>query len=223
MNILMVQKRTFWFSNLLFPNRHLMTKTPNNQPSTIDVASGLALILSVIAFFFSGFAVIQAANFRREQAPSQTGSGGGGFPALSLPSLPAFLDPNRSTRIEPGQFVNAAYRGGGKVEIVSVYRGADVDTVNVRLKLQRVSDRIDGNGDINLFAVKAINTRTNLTYPVRTARTPGNEPISLYQLRPGQSTQATITLNVPSDLQRIDLTVPETDVFRNVPITQPQG
>jgi hypothetical protein len=197
-----------------------MTKTPNhNESSTIDVASGLALILSVIAFFFSSFAVIQAV--RREQ-PAQTSSGGGGAPAFALPNF-SFLN-SRPAQVQPGDFVLPTYRGGGKVEILSAYRGsADLNTVNVRLRVERTRDRIDGNGDINLFDAKAINTRTNITYPVRNVRTPGNEPISLYQIPNGRSVEATVSLDVPSDLQKIDLSLPETDVFRNIPITQPQG
>jgi hypothetical protein len=197
-----------------------MTKTPNhNESSTLDVASGLALILSVIAFFFSSFAVIQAV--RRDQ-PTQSGSGGGGAPAFTLPNL-SLLNP-RPTQVQPGQFVLPTYRGGGRVEILSAYRGtADLNTVHVRLRVERTRDRIDGNGDIDLFDAKAINTRTNMTYPVRNVRTPGNEPISLYQIPNGRAVEATISLDVPSDLQKLDLSLPETDVFRNVPIAQPQG
>lgn len=198
-----------------------MAKTPNSTTSTLDAASGLALMLSVIAFFFSSFAVIQATKARQE-TPPQTSSGGGGAPTEARPLL-GFLDPNRSQQVQPGQFVQSAYEGGGQVEILSAYRGSNPEQVHVRLSVKRLQPRIQGNGDINLLDAKAINTRTNMSYGVANVRTPGNEPILLYRLPLEQATQATLTLAVPAELRRIDLSIPHTDVFRNVPIAQPQG
>lgn len=215
--------------------RSPMARNTDNRDTALDAASGLALLLSVIAFFFSSYAVIQAMNARRATQPTNglppggsSAPGGGGAPAgviapQNRPALPFLSAPDR---VEPGQFVQPAYRGGGRVEILSAYRvnnSGQSNLVNVRLRVERLRDRIDSNGDIDLAEATAINTRTNMTYPVTAVRTRGNEAISLYTLQPGRSTEATITMRVPEGLQRVDISIPETDVFRNVPISIAQG
>lgn len=192
----------------------------------LDVASGLALILSIIAFFFSSYAVIQTVQNRRPASPTGNSSGGGGNPVAAFLNqpLPSFL--NAPNRVEPGHFVQSAYRGAAKVELLSAYRidnSGQSDLVNLRLRVTRQESQIPGNGDINLADTTVINTRTNQTYPIMQVRTPGNEWISLYRLRQGQSTEATITLQVPPDLGRVDISIPQTEVFRNVPIAAPEG
>jgi hypothetical protein len=203
-----------------------------------DVASGLALVLSVIAFFFSSYAVIQAVSARRQSEGvrpptsavpnSFSGTGGGSNPANTDATRRIAL--TTPPRVEPGRYVQPTYGGSGRVEILSAQRVGGLpasNLVNVRLRFERAASPtggeipINGGGDIKLDDAIAINTRTNQTFPVVRYQNPGDEPISLYRLRPGEATEATITLRVPERLNRIDLRIPATDIFRNVPIAAP--
>lgn len=209
-----------------------------NGGSLNDVASGLALLLSTIAFFFSAYAVIQSVAARRaieSGTPSsavprsvtqsnQQAAGGGGVVrnanGVSRPAFP-FLSPSRFERVTPGQFVQPLSNGAGEVELLSATRVNNSPTsnmVNIQMRIRRLSEQLNTVGEIDLAQTIALNSRTNERYPVLRQRTPGEDAISLYSLRPNQAINASITVRVPIDLARIDLEIPNTRVFRNVPI-----
>jgi hypothetical protein len=196
-----------------------------------DVASGLALVLSTLAFFFSSVAVIQSVRARQEvqavlnppspqaaqQAPQQNGNS---FAALGN----RLITPSVISRVEPGRFVQPAYNGAGEVELLSVQRAdgsGNSNIVNVQMRIHRLRDRVSGVGDIDLAEVKAVNSRTNERYPTLEARSPFGNTFSLYDLRPNQSVNVSVRVRVPQDLDRIDLDVPQTNPFRGVPISTP--
>lgn len=200
-----------------------------------DVASGLALVLSIIAFFLSGFALLQMANVRRQfedvrpptsQAPNSfSGTGGGSTPNNSFIERVRQSLPSQAQTIEPGRFVQATFAGNGQVEILSAERTpAPENLVNLRVRFERTvrstgsSTPIEGGDNILLGDAIALNTRTNRTFPVVGYQTSGDEPISLSRLRPGESAETTLTFRIPEDLERVDVRIPGTNAFRNVPI-----
>jgi hypothetical protein len=198
-----------------------------DSSATTDMASGLALLLSVIAFFFSAYAVIQAVSTRRsveepqpnrEQPGRQSGGGGSFAQPISRPLLPQ-IGPYRFQRVEPGQFTQPAYGGAGEVELLSATRDtAGSDVVNVRLRVVRLSQPLETPGEINLSRTLAVNTRTNGSYPLISSQTPGDQVILLSNLRSGESTEATVSLRLPPEVDRLDIEFPGTRVFRSVPI-----
>ena len=206
-------------------DRPLPPRNYENQSSVgTDVASGLALLLSVIAFFLSAFAVFQSMTARRSvegvQPASQSG-GGGSFAEpinrpISRPLLPQ-IAPYRFERVEPGQFVQPAYDGAGQVELVSVARpDASSDEVTFRVRVRRSSQPLQSPGTINLARTSILNTRTNETFSVTSY---SKDAIYLANLRSGGSTDATVSAQIPVGRDRIDLEIPGTRVFRNVPIS----
>lgn len=198
-----------------------------SSPST-DVASGLALVLAIVSFFFSSIAVIQATRARREvQAvltpPASQPQSGNGASASSA-SRNRLVPPLVAQRVEPGQFVQPAYGGAGEVELVSVKRAGAAgssNVVNIEMQVRRLRDRVQGVGDLDLAEVVAINSRTNVRFPTLDFRSPFGNELSLYSLRVGQPVNVSVTVRVPENLNRIDLEVPQTTPFRGVPISSP--
>ncbi|MGV0024520.1 hypothetical protein [Phormidesmis priestleyi] len=200
--------------------------TGSTSSAATDVASGLALVLSTLAFFFSSVAVIQSVRTQREvqavlnprsQAAPQNGNS---FAALAN----RLITPSVISRVEPGRFVQPAYGGAGEIELLSVQRADGSGTsniVNVQMQIRRLRDRVSGVGDIDLAEVKAINSRTNERYPTLDSRSPFGKAFSLYDLRPNQSVNVSVRVRVPEDLDRIDLDVPQTNPFRGVPVSTP--
>jgi len=194
-----------------------------------DTATGLALLFSIVSFFFSGVAMVEGVRARREvQAMQQTtnrpapASAANSTPKpLSQSSAPPGNLPPIAQRVEPGRFVEPVYGGTGQIELLSADRVSGTNNsnvVNLKMRVRRVNEQVQGLGDINLAQTVAINSRTNRRYPTLDFQTPSGKALSLYGLRPGESADVTVMLRVPQDLNRIDLQIPETVAFRGVPI-----
>ncbi len=194
-----------------------------------DTATGLALLFSIVSFFFSSVAVIQGVQTRREvQALQQAtnrpttsvATNSTSAPLTQSFALPGNLPPI-AQRVDPKRFNEPIYGGTGRIELLSADRvngTNDSNVVNLKMRVQRVGEQVQGIGDINLAKTVAINSRTNMRYPALDFRTPYGNALSLYSLRPGQSADVTVMLRVPQGLNRIDLQIPETVVFQGVPI-----
>ncbi len=239
--IIMVQERNLERPKFQEPDIDHRSRRPNVSPNVIrpnviekseggsslatDTATGLALLLSIVAFFFSSIAVVQAVRTHRDveailqaanrplaaNSASQTSSRSFALPG-SLPPI--------AQRIEPGRFVQPVYNGDGRIELLSADRvngSSDSNVVNLRMRVQRLREQVRG-GDIDLAQTVAINSRTNTQYPALDFRTPNGNALSLYSLRPGKSVDVMVMLRVPAGLNRVDLQIPETVAFRGVPI-----
>jgi hypothetical protein len=176
---------------------------------TTDLVSGLALLLSIISFFLSCYAAIQSG--RRETLPTPQSSA---QPA-SRPIFPFF---NQAQRIEPGRFLEPTYDRAGEVELISANRELANNLTTVQIRVRRLDQPISGDPTIDLANTIALNSRTNEKYTVTQTYTPNDQFVSLSSLRPGSSVNASVTIRVPQDLDRIDLDIPNVRVFRNVPI-----
>jgi hypothetical protein len=134
--------------------------------------------------------------------------------------------PAQAQTVEPGKFVQPTYGGNGQVEILSAERATTNPTnlVNFRVRFERTagstgaSAPTEGGDNILLGDAIALNTRTNRTFPVVTFQTSGDEPVSLERLRPGESTETTLTFRIPENLERVDIRIPGMNAFRNIPI-----
>ncbi|NDJ17412.1 hypothetical protein [Myxacorys almedinensis] len=202
-----------------------------------DVASGLALVLSVFAFFLSGYAVIQTVRYQRQNEAVRSprsdaapffGIGGGSAPGRDSLIEPRQGAPVPARAIAPGQFAQPVYGEAGQIEILAAERVTNVvpaNLVNVRVRVNRAmrpsaaATSIAGGGNLSLGTAIALNTRTNQSFSVVDYQTPGDQPISLSKLRPGESIESTLTFRIPENLERIDIGFPQAVTFRNVPIS----
>ncbi len=190
-----------------------------------DTATGLALLLSIVAFLFSSIAVVQAVRTHRDvEAILQAANRPIAADSASQKSIRSFALLGNllpiSQRIEPGRFVQPVYNGDGRIELLSADRvngASDSNVVNLKMRVQRLREQLRGS-DIDLAQTAAINSRTNMRYPALDFRTPNGKALSLYSLRPGESVDVMVMLRVPAELNRVDLQIPETVVFRGVPI-----
>ena len=161
----------------------------------------------------SGAAVPVPGNAASTTAPGTTA------PANSAVS-PA---PSPNPQIQPGQFVQPALGTKAKVELLAVKRIKDPETgnrdvVNVQMRVRRAtSGNVKGSDIISVSRTSARNPDTSETYEaVSLDRSTGS--ISLFQLRPAASADAYVWLRIPEGVNAIDIFIPETAAFSNVPI-----
>ncbi|MEP0918442.1 hypothetical protein NC981_16560 [Leptolyngbya sp. DQ-M1] len=186
-----------------------------------DIASGLALLLSVIAFFLSCFAAIQASSLRRQSEPAPNPAQSG-LPnqGISRPIAPMIAQ-NRFQQIEPGRYRQPTLDRSGEVEILSANRvtqSGNPNLATIQLRIRRLDQPVQGLTEIDLPNAYALNTRTNEKYMAVSAQTPNSQFVTMASLSPGATVNASVTVRVPKDLDRIDLDIPNVRVFRNVPI-----
>ncbi|BAZ15161.1 hypothetical protein NIES4071_70330 [Calothrix sp. NIES-4071] len=198
--------------------------------------SSLAVILSTLALICSGFAAYQVYTFQQtlsSKAVSNTTIATPSTPT-SVPSpiettvsSPQTTTPSSNTttqNINRGEFVQPAFGNKGRVELLSVKRIKDPETgnrdvVDVQMRIRRIAgDNLVQNTDvITVSSTTARNPDTSETYKgVNVNRSTG--AVSLSQLRPNSSADAYVWLRVPDGINNLDIFVPDTAAFKNVPI-----
>lgn len=131
---------------------------------------------------------------------------------------------NTSIGVQPGQFVQPAFGTKGQVELLSVKRIQDPDTgasnvVNVQMRIRRVEpDRVFGGDAIYVGGTTARNPETSETYKAVKLIERSTGSVSLFSMRAGASADAYVWLRVPEGTNTIDIYVPDTQAFKNVPI-----
>ncbi len=126
--------------------------------------------------------------------------------------------------IQPGQYVQPALGTKGQVELLAVKRIQDPelgtrDVVNVQMRIRRIEpERVYGSDVLNIGSTTARNPETSETYKeVSFDRSTGS--VSLFLMRPSTSADAYVWLRVPEGVNTIDIYVPDTQVFKSVPIS----
>lgn len=133
--------------------------------------------------------------------------------------------PRRNVGILPGQFVQPALGTKAQVELLSVKRVADPelrtrDVVNVQMRVRRLAtDNIVGSDIISVGGTTARNPVTSETYKAVDLLNRSTGNVSLYLLRPQASGDAYVWLRVPEGTNTLDIYIPETQAFKNVPIS----
>lgn len=131
---------------------------------------------------------------------------------------------NTSIGVQPGQFVQPAFGTKGQVELLSVKRIQDPETkarnvVNVQMRIRRIEpDRVSGSNLIIVGSTTARNPETSETYKAVNLIERSTSAVSLFSMRPGASADAYVWLRVPEGTNTIDIYVPDTQAFKNVPI-----
>jgi hypothetical protein len=198
---------------------------------------GGIVFLSTIAFVFSLFSLlisgVLAYRFLdlREEFRNLPFNPGAIFPtapgASTAPSSnPSATSTNLGTANLSGQFIQPAIAGKAQVELLSVSRvksslTSNGDIVKVQFRVQRNTTTPIGldysEGLIYSEQTIARNPATGEIYravnPNKTANT-----VSVRDLAPGASTEASVALQVPANVNSLHLIIPKTETFENVPI-----
>ncbi|MHC0066916.1 hypothetical protein ACWATR_29065 [Nostoc sp. UIC 10890] len=195
--------------------------------------SGVAVLLSTLALGCSGYVAYEVFTLRQTlnatntvsstiptQVPSPTAT------ATTSPQATVSPSPVSATTsaISPGQFVQPAFGKKAEVELLSAKRIKDPETgnrdvVNVQMRIRRLAtDGVVGGDIISVASTTARNPETSVTYKgVALNRSTGS--VSLFQVRPQASADAYIWLRVPDGVNNLDIFVPDTAAFKNVPIS----
>jgi hypothetical protein len=198
--------------------------------------SSAAVLLSTLALLCSGFAAYQVYTLRQtvetvSNSPNSSAIAPNGTinvqatPTETSAPSPSSKPATTTSAIQPGQFVQPAFGNKGKVELLSVKRIKDPesgnrDVVNVQMRVRRlvVDNTVTSSDIVSVSGTTARNPDTSETYKgVDLKRSTG--PVSLFQLRPEASADAYVWLRVPEAVNTLDLFVPDTAAFKNVPIS----
>ncbi|MBC1221141.1 hypothetical protein GNF10_03540 [Nostoc sp. UCD121] len=192
--------------------------------------SGVAVLLSTLALGCSGYVAYEVFTLRQTLNASNTVSN---TIPTQVPSPTATTSPQATispsptsattSAISPGQFVQPAFGKKAEVELLSAKRIKDPETgnrdvVNLQMRIRRLAtDGIVGD-IISVASTTARNVETSVTYKgVALNRSTGS--VSLFQVRPQASADAYIWLRVPDGVNNLDIFVPDTAAFKNVPIS----
>lgn len=126
--------------------------------------------------------------------------------------------PKKNVAIKPGQFVNVGFENKLKVEIESAKRiqnpeTGDQDIVVVNFRILRLFPEIDRT---HFFwrEVRGRNPNTSEEYDLEKS----SDWTNLRKLPNNAWANAYVWLKVPQGIETIDISVPETAMFRNIPI-----
>lgn len=139
--------------------------------------------------------------------------------ATSLPEPPTPAADVTNGGEQDTQFVLPALANQGRVELLSVKRlPGTADEVRVQMRFYRTAANAVGSDLINVGETTARDPLTFASYPAVDPETRSSGQISLFEMRPGETKDAYVILNVPSDVDTIDIVVENTGVFKSVPI-----
>ncbi len=193
--------------------------------------SSVAVFLSTLALLCGGYAAYQVYTLQQTLGSATTNNLSNPTQTLSpkeapTPSVTTTASPSAvNAGITAGQFVQPAFGNKAKVELLSVKRIKDPETgnrdvVNVQMRIRRAADdnSVTGSDVISVSSTTARNPDTSETYKgVKLDRATG--PVSLSQLRPNSSADAYVWLRVTDGVNNLDIFVPDTGAFKNVPIS----
>lgn len=119
--------------------------------------------------------------------------------------------------------INPAFGSQATVELLAVKRIKDPnsgkrDVVNVQMRIRRQSENTGFADAIEVYRTTARDLKTSQTYqPLGPANSTGT--VFLRDIRPNASADAYVWLRVPETVNSLNLYIPETRAFENVPIS----
>jgi hypothetical protein len=201
--------------------------------------SGLAVIFSVTAGLFSGFAAFQV--FKVEQKVETSSRTIADLekaqtslvqnnPAVSAPSNPSSTPANipssaNNVGIQPSQFVQPTLGNLGRIELLGVKRVQDPktgtrDVVNVLYRVYRLAENPGFRSRISISQTTARNPDTSEVYEAYGDRKfSGGGSVILKLVKKDIPEDGYVWLKVPEGVNALDIYIPETQAFKNVPIT----
>lgn len=206
--------------------------------------SSVAVLLSTLALLCSGYTAYQVFTLQQTLNVANPGNSSATTSAQKTSSVetsnaspnitPSPLETTSPTTtkstaasgaaIQPGQFVQPAFGNKGQVELLSVKRIKDPqsgnrDVVNVQMRIRRLAaDGVNPAESVGISNTTARNPDTSETYKgVNSDRSTGN--VSLSSLRPKASADAYVWLRIPEGVNSLEVFVPDTAAFKNVPVS----
>jgi hypothetical protein len=182
-------------------------------------------LFSTLALIFSGFTAYKVFTLDQELDAFRSASAQTPPTSASPPASGDISASSGSTAIQPGQMIQPALNDEAKVELLAVRRIKDPrtgtrDVVNVQFRVRRLAPD-NPNGYIRSSEIKAMNPETNEVYKVMSESS--NSSISgtvfLSDMNRGGSADAHAWLSVPEGVNTLDIYVPKTQTFKNVPIS----
>lgn len=147
--------------------------------------------------------------------------------ALADKAAPIFPDQNpfleTNTGFKPGEFAQLAYGSKAKVELIAVQRipdpkSGDTDMVSVQMRISRLDEKVEENNIIKVSDTTARNSVSEQTYKPVNSLENVPLPVTLKDIPQNSSVDTYVWLKVPKGVYAIDIFVPETSAFKNVPI-----
>jgi len=184
----------------------------------------IAVVLSTLALLGTGVTLVQISQVQHQIGQLKTAVHKLETAPKPAPT-PVPTPTTTSIEIKPGQFVQPAFGTKARVELLSVKRIPNPETgtrdvVNVQVRIRRLAadDQLAGDVAIYVYNTSARNSQTGDTYgSIGIDRSTGG--VSLSSIAKNASADAYVWLRVPEGINAIDLYIPDTQVFKNVPIS----
>jgi hypothetical protein len=200
-----------------------------------------AVALSILACLLGGFAAYRVFSLEQDVRAasrsvanlekSQTSLTQRNIAALAtsdIPSSPANITGTsisaNNTSVQPGQFVQPALGNKGRVELLGAKRIQDPETgtrdvVNVLFRVYQLAADVKFNPSdpIILDRTTARNPNTSETYKAYGDKR-SELAINLSSVKKDIPEDGYVWLKVPEGVNTLDIYIPETQVFKNVPI-----
>jgi hypothetical protein len=180
-------------------------------------------LFSTLALIFSGFTAYKV--FTLDQELDAFRSASAQAPTTAAPPASGESASSGSNAIQPGQMIQPALNDEAKVELLSVKRIKDPrtgtrDVVNVQFRVRRLAPD-NSSGYIRSREIKAMNPETNEVHKVMSESSDSSisDTVFLSDMSRGGSADAHAWLNVPEGVNTLDIYVPKTQTFKNVPIS----
>jgi hypothetical protein len=209
-----------------------------NNNTMIKFLSGLAVVLSLLAGAISVFSIYKISGVEQrlevlaksvaDEQQATASLAPGEIPQAAVPQAEieaaSPLPSSNVTGVLPGQFVQSALNNEAQVELLKVKRiqnpetGA-LDVVNVQFRARALVDAHPSriSASITPLQTTARNPDTSEVYKMlSTSRATGNMP--LREVRKGASVDAYVWLKIPEGVNTVDIYIPKTQAFKNVPI-----
>ncbi|SRR5579883_1948131 len=210
----------------------------------LSFLTALALLLSLLSLGISGFlayrfldlqqafAVIDGALNHTPTSRIRPGSEPTPNPATSNSTAApqSVSQPSQSSSgagTQPGQLIQPAIDSKAQVEIIAVNRIQNPNTklrdfVNIQFRVRRTapkSETIDyDQGLIYPGSTTARNPATGETYQAVDRMNRATSNIAVSDLNPNTPTDAYVWMQIPESTTAIDILIPKTQAFKNVPI-----
>jgi len=199
----------------------------NVQPSKSRASTllpSIAIVLSTLALLGTGATLFQLSQVQQQIGQLKTAVRKLETAPKPAPT-PAPTPTTVSPAILPGQFVQPAFGNKARVELLSVKRIPNPETgtrdlVNVQMRIRRLAadEQLAGDVAIYIYNTTARNSQTGDTYgSIGIDRSTGG--VFLSSIAKNSSADAYVWLRIPEGINAIDLYVPDTQVFKGVPIS----
>ena len=165
--------------------------------------------------------LVEKVEANQEEISSVAANATKGSQSSRLASSSNSTSSQQSKGIEPGQFVNKGVNNKIEIGLLSVKRIANPDggaenVVVVQMRVRRIVPKGEVDS-ISFSQSKGRNPETSEVY--RTIRTKSTTYLSINSIPKDAWGNAYFWLRVPEEVNVIDIVIPETAIFKNVPIS----